>query len=272
MTNNIDEYFDKLSSLLLSFTCYYNEKVIQKILNEERYADEPERFYFTIVSKTNGSLDVANLLIRNFYYKPHFHPSLFIIIRSILSDIVVGEYVNMTAKDDADIKEKIDSIYSDHIVRIYKSINKSYAQLDEWTQDRIEEEQKKALAAHPKYLDLLGKPKFKLISFQEMIHEIFLQKTSDQDFSVYREIYSNYDMFSKYEHFGELSFHLLHKPFTERSIREKFADVYQCIKITITVLRIYCSIWGDLLSEEMEVLQKMSEDIFQYDLGFLPEE
>jgi hypothetical protein len=274
MPNNIDEYFDGLSSSLLSFTDYYEKKVIWKILDNEKYADEPERFYFTIISKVNGSLEAANILVRNFHSHPHFHPSLYVILRSVLSDIIIGEYVKMVSKNDEEVKENIRSIYGDHVLRTFNQIDGIYARLSEWNKEKVKEEKEKFIYHNSTYLDETGKPKFKSLDTGslKMISTIFSQKSAAQDFSVYRYIFSHYDLFSKYEHFGELSFRLVHKHYLEKSIREQFADVCQCMGIIVTVLITYCSVWDDLLTEEMEVLQKMREDIFQYDLGVLSEE
>ena len=267
------EYFAGFSSALGTYTASFNEIVIQKILQSERYADEPERFYFTLISKINGTLDVSNLLISNFHSHPHFHPSLFILLRSILSDIIVGEYVKMIPSNPSETIDLINSIYRDHIHKTFKSISGIYAVLDEWSPADIAKEKQKIIDARPEYFDAAGNLNFKFnpLSHHKMITDVFSKKGKEDDFSVFRDIFSNYDLFSKYEHLGELSFKLIHNPYTIESTREQFADVCRSVGIIVVALMGYCMVWEDILLDEIEILKKLIQKLYYFDLDKIAE-
>ena len=109
-----EEYFKELSSLIMEFTTNYSHQVIQKILEKEEYITEPKRFYYTLIHKTNCTLDSANIFIRNFDSKRNYHSSLFILFRSILNDIILAEFIIINTENDNEKKELIERIYFDH--------------------------------------------------------------------------------------------------------------------------------------------------------------
>lgn len=271
MSEYLDKYFESFSSALLEFVVYYQDKVLCKILDEKRYVEEPERFYFTIMTKSNNSLDVINLLIRNFHAKPHFHASLFVLLRAILSDIMITEFVSVSPDTDESRVDLIKGIYNDHVARTYNSISGTYALLSGWSNKDIALEQKSFISSNPQYFDENGKLLTKSVdvSVKKVVTAILSRKAQESDLSFLRMLYSHYDMFSKYEHVGELTFRLVHKPYFEESVKIQFIEVFESVGIIVSALINYCNVWDELLLEEVKDLQSLVKRIFKNDLSLL---
>lgn len=176
------QYFEQLSSLVLEFIAVYKEDVFLKIVKSSEYKDEPQRFYYTIIHKTLSTLDAANFLLCNFDLKRNWHTPLFILLRPIISDLVIGEYVLWKYeknRDELEMKKLIQGIYADHIDSILNCL-KSAKSIYDWTPEQLEEEKNKLKQSHPDLYDSEGNlkvPKVKT-SVRSILKEMASQTNS----------------------------------------------------------------------------------------------
>src|SRR5258706_7216336 len=109
----IEDYTNTLSTL----TYFINTSIIQEILSKPETAKvEPYKFLYTVLLKSNNTLDTCSLLLANFSEKPHFVDSLIILLRSVISDSVIVWYLIVKSEgDDQKFNENIRALYYDHI-------------------------------------------------------------------------------------------------------------------------------------------------------------
>ncbi len=258
-----DIYFEKLSSLIKEFNTNYSKIIIQVILEKDEYLIEPKRFFYTLIHKMNSSLDAANIFVRNFDSKPNYHPALFIILRSVLNDIILAEYIISNTSNDNEKKQLINRIYFDHIDNVIKSCEKTLPILHNWN---IAEKEKKIndLKEHKKkYFDKDGKALLKPFptSPNLIIRKIFADKIKTENSDLLKIAYDLYSVFSKFEHFGELSFDLTHKGYDEDSQEDLRSELHYCIRIVIASLRNYSRVWEDDIDIHLDYFYKLETEI-----------
>ena len=242
-----EEYFKELSSFILEFTTNYSSQIIHNILDADQYVTEPKRFFYTLIHKTNCSLSAANIFVRNFDSKRNLHAPLFILIRSILSDIILAEYVIvMTKHDDIKQKEIIERIYFDHIENVLKTCEKTLPQLHKWSP---EEKQLHigSIKKGSRFFDSDGKAKIKALPTNpsQLIRKIFTNKLNIKSSELLKIAYDQYELFSKFEHFGELSFDLTHKGYDDNKIGRLRHQLHVSIQIIIAALKNYSNLWDE---------------------------
>lgn len=252
-------YFSKISSLVLKFTDLYYKKIIVKILDSEEYITEPKRFFYTIILKSNGTIQSSNILIRNFHTHNHYHPSIYILLRSVLADIIVAEYIISLGQDDQKINDTIHSINLDHIERLILMLDKFYLKHNILTPEKVEEAKQDLIVNKKQFIDknclLKGKPL--KTSPSKLIDWIFSQCSKDYDKRLLIRAFDYYETFSKYEHLGEFSFHLLHKGLDNSKLNNAFIEVYQSLEIIFSALLNYCNIWDFDKTEVIEQLKNI---------------
>lgn len=252
----MDKYFSNISSTILKFTTNYHEKILNEILDSKDYTSEPKCFIYTVIRKTNDVLNALNFYIRNFDTHNHFQISIYILLRSILADIIVSEYVIIKGKNDIEREKIIKSIYLDHIDKTYSSIGRVYAKVKGWNTTEIDLKKKEFIKTRPYNFDendkIVGKP-FRT-SPEKIMKIIFSQKPKDKNFRLLKNAFHYYDIFSKYEHLGDLSFHLIHRVYDSATIQNRFMEIYESINIVFSTLINYCNCWDEIFDNEKKEL------------------
>ena len=131
---------EKLSSAVASFTFQYHSLIIGEIQKKELFKGEQDEFFYTIIFKINSALDSLNVLFCNFHNKGHFQPSIFIILRSILNDIILAEYINIQGETEVERAELIKRVKYDHIDRMITNMNKIFKITNNLSNEEVIEE------------------------------------------------------------------------------------------------------------------------------------
>jgi len=201
-------------NILFSFTHHLTDVIEKDILDKQTYLGEPERFFYTILHKLRNILDATSLLVTNLDEKPHYYDSVFLLLRTCLLDVVNLYYIMNLDKNIATQQERIRSIMFDHINSI-------------WICAKDDDERKLAIQTFPDWFEdgklKKGIPKISIIAMHNGIKiPSFKNET--------RTAIDLYNIFSKVEHNGILSFNLLHIHYqNEGALKGKY-KVYLSIK------------------------------------------
>lgn len=240
----MDTFFENLSSAVLDFADTFHKDVVVRVLNESRYVEEPERFYYTIAHKTNSTLFTVNHVIRNFHTHYHTRIGMYILFRAIMADIVTAEYVTRQNPEDEDRKVMITRIYADHIYHTYRSIDKSVRHVFKFTDADVQKMQENLRLLHPVYFEGTDfKIKELKTSVYTMAKELALKSTGVSDLYFIERAFNYYDLFSKYEHPGALSFHLTHRVYETKKMGVEYKELYACLQITLAFLVTIVNLW-----------------------------
>ena len=242
-----ETYFEELSSLILEFTHNYRTTFVNRIMNSDEYINEPERFFYVIIHKTACSLEASNIFIRNFDSRRDYHIPLFIILRTILSDILTAEHITHCAITEKDCNELIEEIYFDHVDNIIKTCNTSYRHIYQWNENETKK-QIGEIKNNSRFYDSNGiaKRKSKSKSLTKIIVDIFSSVKDKKSVSHHARAFDLYGIYSKIEHLGELSFHLIHRGYDDNKQRALWFDLYDSIVFIIGALMSYKDIWKEI--------------------------
>lgn len=263
-----EEYFKKFSSTILSFTTNYFNSVVLKIVDLEDYVDEPKRFFYTLIHKTVSTLEASNIFIRNFEIKNNYNSSLFILLRSAIADIVLAEYVIKRGETDEERAELIPRIYFDHVDNIIKSLKNSASKAYNWNEQEMQDKIEEIKESKKQYFDSHGNPKFKPISTSpftltgKMFSEI--SNPLSKEYDLLRRSFDLYSQFSKFEHFGDLTFYLVHRPFEEKQKETSLFDLYDGVRIICFALANYINLWDDISASTKERVQELTTEVNQF--------
>lgn len=179
--NNPEEYFEEFSSRILTFISHYRQEVLSNVYSDNRFEKVEEKFFYTIIQKTLNSFDAANIFIRNFDSSRDFQTSLYIIIRAILNDIIVSEYIIIQSKNSEEKRtELINQINFDHISYILSSL-KIERKARKLSESEVQKEIKDLKISFPQYFNDDGTEKIAPLraSIQKFVSTI-LDKPGDE--------------------------------------------------------------------------------------------
>lgn len=270
MKPNSEKYFETLSSKILTFINFYRSEVIKKILESNRIIKEDEKYFYTIILKTINSLEGANIFIRNFDIARPFQVPLFIIIRAILNDIITSEYIIVNSSDDEEQIKLINRINFDH-VRYIKSAITIESKIRKWTKQEMEKKNIEIIRAYPKYYEKNGKERLQKINTNAsfLVDSVLKKSFDNKPYPLIGLAYILYNTFSKLEHFGELSYPLVHMPYQNNKQPSLINHLFSSIEVIIPALNNYSRGWENLQIDfeklknlEIEIL-KMSPDFIK---------
>lgn len=238
---------DKLKSLTCSIgnlTKYISDSVIDKILEKNLNTIEPYKFLYTLLFKTNNGLDTANLLVCNLYSKPHFIDSAFLILRTILSDCIIYDYLLTLSKTDENLITNIKRLYYDHIDFAIKNLS-IYKDAYKKSDKEIEIKKTELKQSKSEYFDNSGNPIFEKLNplVSKAIKYIVSNRQKEVSIETPLEAFEYYDRFSKYEHLGDLTFAIIHRQFNEQEQNEVLLDIHSSIRIIIRYLKSFMLAW-----------------------------
>lgn len=233
--NELKDFYKCLASHLQSFILHYQKNITHRILYNNQFQIEPQKFYYTFLAKTINTLEGANIFICNFEQKRTLHPTLFILLRSMLADIIVVECITLLGERNHDIEERINKIYYDHITAVYVDINGIVPEIYGMTMQEAGAEQKrfeeKVAELYPDWT-----PKCKKTSINALLRQIYSQSKNRDELAIIREAWNQYAMFSKFEHLGALSLSLTHRSYDDTQLVSISSDITTAIRIVIMAL------------------------------------
>ena len=257
----------ELSSLVAKFSKYVHEEIILQILRNEEYTSEPQRFFYSILFKTNNGLDTSNYLIANFISKPHFLDSLFIIFRSLLSDTITFNYVIYKSLEKDNLEENIKALYFDHIDHTLKNYDGVYRVIHQMSDQQVADEKAKLKKTSGEYFDVNGQPRFQPLPSLpgKAMRYIFSNHFDKKKLAPLKRAFDLYDMFSKYEHFGELSFDMIHRQFKEKNQERLYTEIIDTIDILTLTMESTLNAWPSLQKETKLEFEKHSKVISNFE-------
>jgi len=211
---------EEAGDILYSFTYQLTNIIEKDILDKGDYLVEPQRFYYTVAFKLRNILDAASFLVKNLDGKPHYHDSTFLLLRTCLFDTVNLYYIMDQEANVSIQKERIERIMFDHV----KSI---------WICAQDHEERRLIIEKFPGCFenDKFRKEivKVNIISMYNEITSLSLKKEVKIAIDLY-------NIFSKVEHNGILSFSLLHAHYENEGAMSAKYKVYLATKKIMMVI------------------------------------
>lgn len=228
------------SIIMIEFLSSINQllkKILSETLEIKSKKSDCQKFYYEVLFINVHALEGAIFLLSQFKEKPLFQIPFVSVMRDLISDLILAEYVSHKENDSsANIDLELEKIYSEHyrFARKQKRIEKTlfgtyenHAQYEEEL-DRLGE----------KYCDDDGKLKShlkKLSSPLDRIKYIESQLKKNDKYLV-RDLYLWYTGFSKIAHFGELTIHQTASRYASKNERELFENYSYLLKVIMTYL------------------------------------
>lgn len=231
-----EQKIEQYSNSIKSLTYYISSVVIPKIWENDAYKEEPKWFFYTLLFKLNNGIDSVNILIRNVVEIPSVADSVFVLLRTLISDCIQLDYVLFNSNDDEEkLKIWIKSLYHDHVKFILSSL-KIYSLFDGWDELKLKEVERAVKNKNPDYYDANGTIKSdikNMTSINGICKIILTQKNDKEVLTDLRRLYPLYEKFSKYEHLGELSSELTHRAFVTDQKNEVLVEIQEAISILL---------------------------------------
>lgn len=229
---NINLFSNNISKL----TNIVHKDIILELMKSDKINEEPYKFEYTVLHKLNNGIETVNLLILNFLNKPQFLDSICILLRTLLLDVITLDFVytNSAGKQEKYL-EQIQNVYYDHIKFTIKNI-KDFGSLYEDSQKEINEKIEQLKKQKNEYYDINQEPLAHLKGLKScyvMVKEIKEQTSSNYSLNFLILAYEHYDIFSKYEHLGDLTLQLTHRGYQDESIERILTEIQTSIIVII---------------------------------------
>ncbi|WP_281636011.1 hypothetical protein [Flavobacterium marginilacus] len=244
---NPEKYFKEFSSRILTFIANYRSEVLGHIYSDDRFNKEDEKFFFTIVLKTLNTFETANIFIRNFDSSRDFQISLYILIRAILNDILIAEYVIVQPENDEERIKLINQINFDHLKHIISTL-KVEKEARKLTESEYQKEIRDLKNSFEKYFNEDGTDKIIPLrtSVQNLVKSMLEKSNDERSHKLISAAYILYNSFSKLEHYGELSFALVNIVYHDSKQQRLTNELFNSVKVIVAALNNYCKLWDDL--------------------------
>jgi hypothetical protein len=240
-----EQYGDALHAM----TCFVNESILGTIRNlPNTEKSEPYKFTYTVLNKLNAGLNTCALLIKNVESSYHFADSIMVILRSLISDTVMFYHIlNKSKGDDAEMASLIKSLYFDHLdytlkdpefISLIMRISKPEAEVEllqrkRWYLEYYNNDGSPSVASWK--TTVKGAVKFALTN-----------PVNPNVRDLMRSLFHYYDIFSKYEHFGFLTFELTHRQYREERIKEVVFQIRDSINCLTSTIECAIGLWPDI--------------------------
>jgi hypothetical protein len=184
--------------LVFTFADLMTDILENNVMDNQENLAEPFRFYYTLTHKLRNLLDAASGLIANIDGKPHYTDAVCLLLRTCLLDVVNIYYILDKAENEEKWKSRLERIMTDHVRSLHNAAKN----------DTVE-----SLAIRERYPDCFNGLKFRSdilpVNISVMRNEIDSPALKNE----LKFIVHYYNVFSKIEHNGDLSFNLLHLPY-----------------------------------------------------------
>jgi hypothetical protein len=261
----MEEKLQKYSNALATLAYFISEKFVNEIAAKpETENTEPYKFFYTILLKSNSALDTCSLLLINYHNRPHHADSLAIVLRSIITDCVIYRFLlQKSQSNETDLVSNISSIYYDHVAYTVKGLEGYFKDIYDWTDEKIAEEVTSIKRARPNYYDSDGN--VKINPFPSSVRFILREMARTRqpgDKDDLRNLYHHYDILSKYEHPGELSFQLVHRQYGELTRHKYLDEIVDVINRSIvpTVISV-AGAWPDIADKHLPEFNRLFKEV-----------
>lgn len=264
----VNAQLEKYHSVLRKINLHISNNFINNIYINPKLT-EVEKYYYTLLFKTNNTLDTANILFYNIINKPNISDSICIILRATLSDLITYEYLNFISKDENELETNINRLYFDHVERTIKNVTNIFKPAYKKTEKEIQEKINSLKIKKSKYFDSLGNPLYKSLNFGVIsgVNYILSNKKKDQNVSRVTIAFNYFDIFSKYEHLGDLTFSLIHRQFDEEKLRGLLIEIQNSITIILDYLKEIILKFETIESDSYHSFLVLTEKLFKIDFN-----
>jgi hypothetical protein len=210
------------------------KKILAETLEIKTEKSDCQKFYYEVLFINIRLFEGAIFLLNQFKESPHFQVSFISIMRDIMSNLILAEYIHQKENDSlANIDEELEKIYSEHY-RFKKKSKKIefilFSTFENYTQ--FEE-----------YFENLGKqynsdngeikPHLKIIESTYSRIRYIESKLKKHEKPSARALFLWYSEFSKIAHFGELTIRQIANKY-HQSNEEQVNENYGYLLITVT--------------------------------------
>lgn len=249
-------------------------KYCLKIMDSEDYVDKEKRFFYTLLFKSVNELESVSVLLKNFFNKPSMQSSMFLILRTMLSDCFTGLYVIKAKEIKIDHLHLIDVIYYDHIGHAIKNIKHTHNQITRQKPAIVERMIQDLKAQYNEYFNFIDNEDgirtytdCKLVdcnfSMKKVITFLTQQRLDDKEREMLQLMHYFYDYYSKFEHFGIGTFNIIHKSFNPDAHKHTLKDIIETVRLLHVFMESYLNNWPDLFNENDPVYKNISEKLFR---------
>jgi hypothetical protein len=261
MDQEFKEMNTRITNLVRGFTdtLYYETLLRLKINNQ--VDKEPFRFYYTVLFKSACTLYGCLPGIENYHNYPQLTTPFYILLRPIILDCLIAEYIDIKSQiDKVDIQELIQRCYYDHIKYAENALKSSLPKINNWDEPFKQKVLKEFKAKHNTFFNSKGaliKNFTTLPKFIEMLNEILnAEKTGvsgipEHRFLVFKRLFMHYDVYSKYEHLGDLTLWFVQSTFPEKDNITSFHKAFESLWLILTSLIHFVFKWGNEYDNEI---------------------
>lgn len=245
---------DKSSSVyvgehLHTYTQLLTDVIDDSIYSKGLYIEQPYHFFYTIIHKLRNLLDVVSFLVTNKDEKGHYTDSIYLLLRTALMDsvclyFVIDEIGNGPAQDF-----RISRILFDHVRAIHLCAQ--------------DEQEKQAI--REKFPNCFNsKLKFKKEIVPVGIKNMHDELQSDLLRRAAAEAMYLYNIFSKIEHNGIMTFSFLHDHFYPGGNRKSKIPIYHALKIIMEAVNlVVIATWAGKSNPIVQRMTKMTAKIVE---------
>lgn len=243
------------------------KKILAETLEIKTEKSDCQKFYYEVLFINIRLFEGAIFLLGQFKESPQFQVSFISILRDIISNLILAEYINQKENDpSANIDEELEKIYSEHyrfkknskkIESILFSTFENYAQFEEYF-DKLGE----------KYNSDNGEMKPHLKNIQSTYSRVryIESKLKKEEKPGITTLYLWYTEFSKIAHFGELTIRQIanrYNQLDEKKVRDNYG--YLLITVTKYILALFAKV---LYPDELgESIMSDFEKILEFENG-----
>jgi len=210
-------------------------ELIHPVLDYINDVNDYRKFVFTILFKLANGLESVNLLNAQLNNKSQYADTIFISLRALLADRITMDFLLFKSGFKAEnTQDQLEWIKYDHIKYTIDNL-KTFQSIYGSSNEEIEHSKTDLKSKFPNYFDDDGnlKKSYKTLpSIGNMVKEII---AGTRKHTVFQQrlisCYQYYDIYSKYEHLGQLTSHLVfrgYKPSEQESIS---IEIHSCLHL-----------------------------------------
>ena len=254
-------FFKEMGSQLLAFSSQYQALLVDKVWMDASKKTEPLHYFYTVSKKTTDVLETASYLVNNFHSKPNLHSSLFILFRSILADLITTEYViRSSSNQESEMLPYIQEVYFDHLDAASAMLLKTAPTVFGWDSDQAKKEHNLFISEvrkeYPEW-----EQRRKSSGIRSIVRKMAASPQIKAEKGFLKESYWLYERFSKLEHFGALSYNMLHRSYSPSQLQTIEQEVINSIGITVSGLMSYVKYLIGITNEDATKLHCIAKRI-----------
>ena len=267
----IEEMVSELADRMYTYAHFITEYCLN-VIDTEDYQVKEKRFFYTLLFKASNELTAVSTLFKNFYQKAAFQSSMYLIIRTMLSDCFAAWHVIKLKELGEDHLYMIDLIDYDHVSFSIKTLKGSYNLIHRLKKSEIDDAIQAVKSSNSRFFNYTVKENGQKVygenifgkdfySLRNTISFLTQQKLIKEEKEILIKMFYYYDYYSKLEHPGVLTFQLVHKSFDQLAFKKSLRDLIENIFIIEPFIATYMKNWPELensiSSNYLSVTEKM---------------